>query len=65
MRVVFLRAATFMTVVIVVAIYLKVGWLRLFLVALRRWPLSFLVACVVDCFVLPLMPLSFGRKAPV
>jgi hypothetical protein len=61
----FLRAAIFVSFVIVIAINLKLGRFRLFLVTFRWWSLGFLIASVIDRFVLPLMPLSFGRMPPV
>src|SRR5437764_1345915 len=62
---VFMRAAIFVAVVVVIAINLKIRGLYLLLVTLRRWALGFLIAIVVDSFVLSLVSLSVGRMLSV
>lgn len=67
MWMVFVRAAIFVAIVIIViTVHLNVGRFRFLFVTFRWWPLLFVVAtAITDCFVLPLKSLSLGRVVPI
>jgi hypothetical protein len=64
-RVMILRAAILVAVVIVVTVDLEFRGLRLFLMTFRGGPFGFLVSGVVKCLVLSLMPLTLGRMPAI
>jgi hypothetical protein len=57
-RLMFFGAAILVTIVVEIAIYLKVSRLRFLLMAFRRRPLSSPITSIIDGFVLSLESLS-------